>query len=275
MTIRKIEVPIFGKEAVDSLLDAATTVATQFDAQIEARFIRPSAADAARFDDGFGFAGASLIDQIEQEGIAVANSAHKGFEAWCAKHAAHPQIQWYVEEGSAGAVVARSGCLADLILLQRAGEKEASIDEPFAAAVYGAGKLAMVTDKELAANFLDHVLIAWNGSTEASRAIGQSLSFLKKAKRVSVFAAGEDGAEPANVLSLLSYLAVHGVTAAPVFNAPVSGNVAKLLIETLDREKVTLLVMGAYTHSRVRQLLFGGVTQYLLTTPGTPALFAH
>jgi len=275
MTIRRIEVPIFDKQTVDSLLDAATTLASEFDAQIEARFIRPSATDAARFDDGYGFAGSSLMDQIERDGIAAAKSAYDGYEAWCARNASHPQIHWSVDEGPAGAVVAVRGCLADLILLQRPGAKEPAIDEPFAAAVMGAGKLAMVTDKRLPANFLDHALVAWNGSTESARAIGQAMGFLKRARKVSVFAAGEDGAEPANVQQLLSYLSAHGVQADAVFNSTVSGNIAKILIETMDREKVTLLVMGAYTHSRMRQMLFGGVTHSLLGTPGTPTLFAH
>jgi len=275
MAIRRIEVPVFGKESVDSLLDTAQTIANRFDAQIEVRFIRPAASDAALYDAGFGFASASLIDQIEQEGIAAAESAHKAFGAWCARHPSRPRIDWYVEEGHTGAILAQRGCLADLILLQRAGEKDAAIDEPFEAAVYGAGRLAMVADPRLAPNFLDHALVAWNESTEAARAIAQALPFLSKAGRVSIFTAGESGGPPADVKDLIAYLALHEINAQPLQAVPAGGNVADSLMQTIAQHGVTLLVMGAYTHGRVRQMLFGGVTQHILTTPGVPALFAH
>jgi nucleotide-binding universal stress UspA family protein len=277
MAIRRIEVPIFGKDAVRGVLDAACTVAARFEAQIEVRFIRPAASDAALYDAGFGFASASLIDQIEKEGEAAAAAAHRSFEEWCKERAARPRIDWFVEEGHTGAIIAQRGCLADLILLQRAGEKDATIDEPFEAAVYGAGKLAMVVDQELPANFLDHVLIAWNESTESARAIAQSLPFLAQAGRVSIFSAGEGGSEPANVKDLISYLSLHGIAATASVCAPVVGvgSVAQLLFDTLQAKQATLLVMGAYTHGRVRQMLFGGVTQHVLTTPGVPALLAH
>jgi nucleotide-binding universal stress UspA family protein len=274
MAIRRIEVPIFGKDGVGGLLDAASIVANRFDAQIEVRFIRPAASDAALYDAGFGFASASLIDQIEQEGEAAAEAAHRSYQEWRKSRADLPRIEWYVEEGHTGAVVAQRGCLADVILLQRAGEKDATIDEPFEAAVFGAGKLAMVVDKVLPANFLDHVMIAWNESTESARAIAHSLPFLAKAGRVSVFSAAEAGGVPANVQDLVSYLSLHGVAASPAPTA-MAASVAESLIDTLKKQGVTLLVMGAYTHGRVRQMLFGGVTQHVLTTPGVPALFAH
>ena len=275
MTIRRIEVPLSGKDSFDGLLDSARQLADRFNARVEVRFIRPSASDAALYDAGFGFASASLIDQIEQEGLAAAEAGRKRFDAWCARHTLRPPMEWHVEDGQTGAVVARCGCLADLILLQRAGEKDAAIDEPFEAAVYGAGRLAMVVDASLANNFLDHVLIAWNESTEASRAVSQSLPFLTKASRVSIFVAGEAGGDPADAQGLVNYLALHGITAQPVFSGPVSGAIGEALLSVAAREGVTLLVMGAYTHGRVRQMLFGGVTQHVLTTAGLPALFAH
>lgn len=275
MSIRKIEVPIFAKEAVDDLLDSARSLANRLDARIEVRFIRPVASDAAVYDAGFGYASASLIDQIEQEGAAAALAAHRNFLAWCGRHPVLPPIDWVVEEGHVGAVVAQRGCLADLILLRRSAAKQGAIDESFEAAVYGAGRLAMVVDAHLSPEFLDHVMIAWNESTEASRAIAQSMPFLVKAGRVSIFTAPEGGAEPAQSGDLIDYLALHGVSAVPVAEHPRNGAVGDALLKTAHAENASLLVMGAYTHGRVRQMLFGGVTQHVLTTAGLPVLMAH
>jgi len=119
------------------------------------------------------------------------------------------------------------------------------------------------------------VLIAWNESTEASRAVAQSLPFLVKAKRVSIFAAAEAGGRPADVQDLIGYLALQDVTAAQAPVAASHAPIGETLLKLADARGASLLVMGAYTHNRVRQMLFGGVTQHILTTPGLPALLAH
>jgi len=275
MTIRKIETPLFSNGAFDGLLDAARTVANRFDAQVDVCFIRPIAANAALYDAGFGFANPNLIEQIEEEEQAATDLAHKRFNAWTARHPLSPKVRWKVEDGSVGAVVAERGCLADLVLLQRPLDKGPSIDEAFEGAVFGAGRLAMVIDGELPDRYLDHVLIAWNHSTEAARAVALAMPFLQEAKQVSIFSIGEDGGPAADFEDLHDYLALHGVHAKRAAFAPNGSPVGEALLDTIEECKVTMVVMGAYTHGRVRQMLFGGITQRMLTKPGIPALMAH
>jgi hypothetical protein len=239
------------------------------------RYIRPSPSDAALYDAGFGFASASLVDQIDAEGLAAAKSAHLKFEQWRTRHGKAIDVRWSVEEGQIGSIVARRGCLADLILLQRAGPKGPSIDEAFEAAVYGAGRLVMLVDPELPKNFLDHALIAWNESTESARAMVQSLPFLTECKRVSIFAACDESGNTPDLTELLGYLALHNVQATVLVDGPVAGPVGEALFNVALEAGVTLLVLGAYTHGRVRQMLFGGVTHHVLMTAGLPALMAH
>ena len=274
MTIRRIEAPLYSAGGFDGLLDAASTVAHQFGAEIEVCFIRPIAANAVLFDAGFGFANPTLISQIQTEEESATQAAHKRFEAWTADHGNGTAIHWKVKDGAIGSVVAERGCLADLVLFQRRGDKGPALDEAFEGAVLGAGRLAMVVDGPLPPDYLDHVMIAWNHSTEASHAVALAMPFLKEAKRVSIFAVGEDGEPAPDLPELRDYLALHGVTADDV-RLHKDKPVGECMMKVIDENRVTLLVMGAYTSGRVRQMLFGGITQKVLSSPGVPALLAH
>lgn len=275
MSIRKILMPIFGRTELDQTLDLGCQVASSLGAFLEARFIRPAAADAAIYDAGFGFASTSLIDQIETEGRKAAEAAQASFNHWQGAHPVRPPVEWVIEEGQVGAVIAKRGCLADLILLQRSGQKAPAIDEAFEGALYGAGRLAMLTDAVLPSNYLDHAMIAWNASTEASRAVALSLPLLQKAGRVSIYTAHEGAAPLVDPTELIRYLALHDVNAQALPAGSSQHAIGEDLVGSAQRDGITLLVMGAYTHGRVRQLLFGGVTQHLLVTPGLPVLMAH
>lgn len=274
MTIRRIEAPLYSPGGFDGLLDAASTVAHRFGAEIEVCFIRPIAANAVLYDAGFGFANPNLISQIQSEEMAAAESARQRFDAWTADHGNGTQIRWTVKDGPIGAVVAERGCLADLVLFQRRGEKGPALDEAFEGAVLRAGRLAMVVDGPLPESYLDHVMIAWNHSTEASHAVALAMPFLEAAKRVSIFAIGEGGEPPRDLPELRDYLALHGVRAekASLHTEYAFGD---CLMTAVHENNVTMLVMGAYTHGRVRQMLFGGITQKVLSAPGVPALLAH
>ena len=73
---------------------------------------------------------------------------------------------------------------------------------------------------------------------------------------------------------MLDYLALHGIEAQPAV-MQTHEPVEECLSAAIAKNGITLLVMGAYTRGRVRQMLFGGMTQKVLTTPGVPALLAH
>ena len=274
MTIRKIETPLYSNRDFEGLLDAASLLAGQFGAEVDVCFIQPLASNAVLYDAGFGFANPQLITQIQTEEAAAADTAQQRFEAWMTHHDGAVPIRWQVEDGPVGNVVAQRGCLADLVLFQRRGEKGPAIDEAFEGAVLGAGRLAMVTDGALSDDYLDHVMVAWNHSTEASHAIALAMPFLKEARRVSVFAVDENGEPARDIPDLMNYLALHGVKAEAAWLRK-DKQIGDCLRSCIEESGVTLLVMGAYTTGRARQMLFGGITQKVLTEPGVPALLAH
>jgi len=117
------------------------------------------------------------------------------------------------------------------------------------------------------------IVLAWDGSVQAARAVGAALPFLRLAQQVTVTTAGEaDRRVPAE--ALLAYLARHEVRAQSESFASAAG-VGKGLVEQAARLRADLLVMGAYGHSRLRELVLGGVTRQVLVDAALPVFMVH
>jgi nucleotide-binding universal stress UspA family protein len=122
------------------------------------------------------------------------------------------------------------------------------------------------------------VLVAWDGGMQAARAIRQALPLLACASRVVVAIAdpviGDDehGEEPGADIAL--YLARQGV-AVEVLVVASGGDVGESLLAAADRVQADLLVMGAYGHARLREIMLGGATRTILQAATLPVLLSH
>jgi nucleotide-binding universal stress UspA family protein len=123
------------------------------------------------------------------------------------------------------------------------------------------------------------VLVAWDSSVEASRALNESIGILQTADEVHVTMVDPDssesrsGAEPG--ADIAAYLARHGLKVI-VDRLPGSGRAtADVLKQHATDIAADLIVMGAYGHSRLRERVFGGVTKSMLEAPGLPLFTAR
>jgi len=283
MAIRKIEVPLWTNEGFDGVLDSARILAERFDAHIDVRFIRPRAADLVLSSD-FAYFPSDILALVERQGLEAAGKARARFDDWRERHQGNhpalrsggrPGIVWRDEVGPVAEVVARHGRVADLTLLRRPTDVDGSVNEAFEAALFQSGRLALLVDDIASEELFDHAMIAWNGSVEAARAVAQALPMIAAASQVSVFTVGEDKADADGPGALIEYLALHGVLAKPLAADPDAASVSAALFDAARGAGVSLLVMGAYTHSRLRQTLLGGVTRDVLRTPGIAALMGR
>ncbi len=169
--------------------------------------------------------------------------------------------------------------LRDLTIIHvREGD---SVEQWYAEAViFGSGRPTLIIPqpRNRADTFaLDTVLIAWDFSRPASRAVADALPILQKAKRVTVITITNEkvidtqrsGAELGN------YLARHGVDVVlDTVDAAGrgTGDVLKSCVASCDAD---LLVMGAYGHSRVRDFVLGGATKSMIAQPPIPVLLSH
>jgi nucleotide-binding universal stress UspA family protein len=145
------------------------------------------------------------------------------------------------------------------------------------AVLFDSGRPLLVVPPGHAAFAARRVLVAWDGSARAARALGDALPVLRAAEAVELVSVmGEKdlsrlvpGAEAA------PHLAHHGVNVTLVNLAAEGGDVAEALRRHAVRSAADLLVMGAFQRSRLREWVLGGVTQSMLKASPVPLLMSH
>ena len=120
-------------------------------------------------------------------------------------------------------------------------------------------------------------MIAWSPSLQAWRAVAAAVPLMAKARRVEIMSVGEDEAAVAELRAdVIRYLGWHGITATARQVKAHSRNIGDTLLHEASEAGIGMLVMGAYSHSRVRELLLGGVTRHVLSNVAvTPVFMAH
>ena len=180
----------------------------------------------------------------------------------------------------AAEVVALNARYADLVVLGQpepgdGGEVDARVPEDV---VLGAGRPALVVPYIGAGKEIGkRVLIAWDGGREAARAVNDALPLLEKAESVAVLvinpSRGGHGEQPGADIAL--HLARHGITVEAQHIEVRDLSTGNALLSRLTDESIDLLVMGAYGHSRLREMVLGGVTREVFQQMTVPVLMSH
>jgi nucleotide-binding universal stress UspA family protein len=123
----------------------------------------------------------------------------------------------------------------------------------------------------------EHALIAWNGSREATRAVHDAIPLLKAARHVTVLTVDPtDGSAPrVPSADIALHLARHGIAAEAAATSSADIAIGDVLLSRAADLGADLIVMGAYGHSRFREMALGGVTHHLLRHMTVPVLMSH
>lgn len=121
-----------------------------------------------------------------------------------------------------------------------------------------------------------NVLIAWQPTRECARAVEAAIPLLQRASRVHAVSWGKETFGPAETtFGLVRALRWHGIECTHQRYPEETGNVGEQLLSTAATQGSDLLVMGAYGHHRLRELLLGGTTRTILRSMTLPVLLAH
>ncbi len=124
-----------------------------------------------------------------------------------------------------------------------------------------------------------HILITWDGSREAARAVRDAMPLLQASEHVSLLSIDPDNQGhlhlPANIASLQGHLALHGVSTEHAEAASGGAGTTEVLLAQATAIGADLLVMGAYGHPRFLEFMLGGTTQTLLEKTPIPILMSH
>jgi nucleotide-binding universal stress UspA family protein len=189
--------------------------------------------------------------------------------------------EWRCERTSPEVAMARHSRAADLIV--------AGPHKTFDIGLYGSpmpGELLMQCGRPLLLAppkqtrlDADSIVIGWKDTRETHRAVSDSLPFLKKAAQVLLVGICEGdqdkGSLKAELADVAAALGRHGVKATTAVRPKPGSGVADDLMHVAEVQQAGLLVIGGYGHSRLREWVFGGVTQELLTNPTRPVLVSR
>jgi nucleotide-binding universal stress UspA family protein len=283
MTIRDILVPMLPGIAFDAQLDLAGEIARRFDAKVNAVFIRPDAVMAAASVPDMLIAAGVMTEAIDREGKQAGAAALRKFEAWrlagnlaqtadgSAATVATAQLTERI--GEVEAEIVEIGRVSDLIVVNRPDSFETSTERAFSAAVFETGRPTILVPKTVKPGLFDHIVIAWNGSLESARAVDGAMPLLRKAGRVSVFTAA--GRDPLRTHGLVDYLARHGIQPEALSVDADGDAVGPALLDISAVNSASMIVLGAYSHSRLREMLLGGVTRHVIRNAAIPVLMMH
>lgn len=285
MSIRKIVVPVDGTDATQLSLDTAFRLGRDVEAHVEVLHAQPDPRLAVPLV-GEGMSGAmieELIELTEKETAARAVKAREMYER--AREAsgipvsgtpstAGPTTAWMSVVGAEDEIVVQRGRLADLLVVARpTSQMEAPSAVTFNAAVFESGRPVLVAPMEPPASLGRKMAISWNGSAQAARAVSAALPLMTRAEAVLILNVDTDDSVAGRAEGLMEFLAWHGISAEHREVSKDDSSVGAAIIKACA--DADLLVMGAYTHSRLRQLILGGVTRHVLEHATLPLLMAH
>lgn len=220
-------------------------------------------------DPMLGVAEATILDELRQR--EATNRAR--LEARL--HAEDVPWSWTDATGDMASLLKAESDLADIIVLNTAlaDANEPNMRTVVSEVVMGSGK-PIVAVPEAARGLATHgnALIAWNGSSEVADTMRAVTPLLTRAQTVSIVTFGQVEGLPAE--DAATYLSRHGIEPR-IDRRDAEANVATGLLKLCSDRHPSYCVMGAYSHARIRESLFGGITRRMLAESPVPLILGH
>ncbi len=276
MSIKTIMTPVSGAEEPSAALDLSFECAERFDARITVLHPALDARSTMPYL-GEGMTGAmveDVMEAVEREEETRATRARRLYDEACERAGERAGRARFVSvPGREEDVIGERGRLADLIIENRPERPEdVSGSHSLHAAIVESGRPVLVAPPQPNVSWGRRVAVSWTGTLQAARATSMALPFLAAAEEVVLlpFLPGEDWGPEVNEAQ--DYLGAHGIESRI---GTVDGRSGEAVMAAVAESHCDMLVAGAYAHSRLRRLIFGGVTEYLLGSARMPLLMAH
>ena len=284
-----ILVPATGT-AEDAAVFATTLAAARlFDSHLVALHVRPDVrreiATMASVDMGVTAGLDTMIADLEAQSETREKAA---MQAWTAFRTANnvtladspgtPGItgEWRAEVGNEADWLAEHGRTSDLVIAGRGREGGVVAMDVLEAALMDSGKPLIVAPDNAPATLDGPVVVAWKNTRESAKAVAAALPFIRKASKVVILTVPEssDSEPDPSPVRLAAALRWHNTVEVKTLPSG-GGEPVEILMKAARDAKATLLVMGGYGHTRLREAVFGGFTRAVLENAPIPVLMAH
>lgn len=286
MAYRKILVPLTGGERDANVLSAAFEVAKAFGSHVAGVFVRPDPSEVLPYL-GEGIS-AGVIQEILDASREASNRAAAAARAALdrvAKSSGAPVRQpaqtgigasFHVREGFSEEVLTEEARLSDLVVFDTpADSKDASLRAAMESALLNGRKPLLLVPQRAAKIVGTKAAIGWDGGAAAAHAIAAAIPMLARAEGIEILNVTSGPIDTVQMDRLRDYLRLHGLSAVEHGINPGSQGTATTLIDAAQHAGAGLLVIGGYGHSRLRELVLGGVTRHVFANVAMPIFIAH
>lgn len=277
MSFKQILVHVDARKAAAERLAYAVGLANKCGSALEGVFARTPPALPAALD---GVVTPQLMEAQREATARNEEEAQKLYDAAAASLTG--ESGWQVMDGYAANILSGRAKTADLVIVGQTDPEDADAATDYdlpAEIVMGSGRPVLIvpyvgTYKPEVA----HALIAWNGTKEAARALGDAIPLLQGAGKVTLLVINPSdlrGPTLASAEAAAAYLARHGVTADVHDSVAHDMGAGELLLSRASDFGADLLIMGAYGRPRLRELILGGATHDILRHMTLPVFMSH
>ncbi len=217
-----------------------------------------------------------VIEQAEAQAREESRSAREIFDRF--SHAWESKFSWISDEGDPASVISDYAGCHDLVIVSQFDPEQRetySRELPDRIAFESGRPVMVIPYSGVGEKIGEHALIAWNGSREATRAIHDALPFLEKASRVEIVSINASKDLDLPSADIATHLSRHGIDVETRKIEAKGHDVGGALTNLAEESDADLIVMGAYGHSRFRELILGGVTRHVLESMPVPVLMTH
>lgn len=237
----------------DSQVTIPETVAT---------LINEESGDMNSSESGHDSAEQLFAQLAKQHGFQCKRKASKAPMAW-----------WQTKAGSPDKLFSIIGPVTDMIVVSRPNKNGKIARKFMLSALLNSAKPVMVLPQKASKSVGKKICIAWNQSAESARAVAAAMPLLQMAEQVTIVTNGSQNRLGPKAKHLQHYLTMHGVHTEHLKMK--EKNDIKALLSAYKKSQSDLMVMGAYSKSRLRQVIFGGVTEHMLFSADIPVFMLH
>ena len=278
--MKTILVPTEQHDLASSILQTAVLLAQKFDSYIEGFALFPAMVEIYALDSEI-----PLPIEVKEHDAEMAKQARSLFEKFMNDHGvtrskkteATLSFDWLDDVPDGDAFVGSYGRIFDVIVAGRPGPGRGARPgmATIEAGLFEAGRPVLMAPPSPPQRMGENILIAWNCSTEQARTTALAMPLLQKARRVVVLTV-QGGTVPGPTGEQLArYLARNGVASEPITVTPEGRSTGEAILAHAASQNCDLLIKGAYTQSRLRQMMFGGATRHILANATLPVLMAR
>ncbi len=288
MAYRKILVPLMGGARDAHVLAAAFEVAKAFGSHVAGVFVRPDPSEVLPYL-GEGIS-AGVVQEIMDASREAANRASAVARAALDKAAREAGAStfdiaqvgngvgasFHVRDGLSEEVIAEEARLSDLVVFDvPADSKDVTLRGMLESALINGRKPMLLVPHKAVKIVGAKVAVGWDGGAAAAHAVSSAIPLLARAQAVEILNVTSGPIDTVQMDRLRDYLRLHGLAAVEHGINPGSQGTATALVDGATRAGAGLLVIGGFGHSRLRELVLGGVTRHVFANVTMPIFMAH